>query len=943
MSMTSTSRWNGKRGRWLALAGILLAANSGYLAAAGDPWFFYFGNVLLHVLLGLGLVVPFLAWLWSRRHDAMVAASGLLLVAGGVFGALLLRGNTLDKRHILWTHIALSALGLIGMLLAHRQHRHRPLWKTAAAVALLGLLAIPAARTWGSLGPDPRDTIENRPAPVEMAAEAMGGADGPFFPSSVHTRNGDTVPSSVYLKSESCARAGCHPDVYDQWESSAHHFSSFNNQWYRKSIEYMQEVNGITPSKWCGGCHDPAILQSGMMDRPIEEVVHTEEAQAGLGCTACHMISAVRSTMGQGDYEITIPPLHDLATSDHPVLQWVHDFLVKVDPEPHRRTFIKPFFRGDDAAEYCSACHKVHLDVPVNNYRWLRGFNTYDNWQASGVSGFGARSFYYPPEPRNCLDCHMPRVASDDAANKDGYVASHRFAAANTALPIANQDEEQLEAVISFLTARQVTVDIFGMTEARAIEELERERAEQEGGSIATTFAVGEEQGMVIGAGGASDGEAVDILAPLDRIPATVRRGDSTRIDVVVRTRGVGHFFPSGTVDAFDCWLELRAEDEQGRVVFWSGMADEASPVEPGAHFYRSLMIDARGNPINKRNASSARAVVYVRLIPPGAADTVHFRLDIPDWVGDELTLTAKLNYRKFTWFNTNWAYAGVPDPEQEGAEFSAHFDDRDFVFTGDLSRVSGELKEIPQLPIVTMAEHSTTLRVIDRGETLPDMASPPIESTDRERWNDYGIGLLLQGNLRAAQHAFHQVTAIEPDYVDGWVNLARVGLAEGDLEGASANLERALELEPDLARAHFFVGLRDKALGDYPEALRRFRLVVEQYPKDRVVRNQIARVLFLQRDYAAAVAELDVVFSIDPEDLMGHYTAMLAHRGLGDLESSEHHQALYERFKADEASQILTGEYRERHPDDNNERQSVHEHTSVPLEEVAAFLAAAS
>jgi len=46
-------------------------------------------------------------------------------------------------------------------------------------------------------------------------------------------------------------------------------------------------------------------------------------------------------------------------------------------------------------AEFCSTCHKVHLDVPVNHYRWFRGFNEYDNWQASGVSGQGARSFYY--------------------------------------------------------------------------------------------------------------------------------------------------------------------------------------------------------------------------------------------------------------------------------------------------------------------------------------------------------------------------------------------------------------------------------------------------------------------------------------------------------------------------------------------------------------------
>jgi hypothetical protein len=37
-------------------------------------------------------------------------------------------------------------------------------------------------------------------------------------------------------------------------------------------------------------------------------------------------------------------------------------------------------------------------------------------------------------------------------------------------------------------------------------------------------------------------------------------------------------------------------------------------------------------------------------------------------------------------------------------------------------------------------------------------------------------------------------------------------------------------------------------------------------------------------------------------------------------------------RFKADEASQTITGPYRQLHPEDNNERQSVHEHVSVPL-----------
>ena len=139
---------------------------------------------------------------------------------------------------------------------------------------------------------------------------------------------------------------------------------------------------------------------------------------------------------------------------------------------------------------------------------------------------------------------------------------------------------------------------------------------------------------------------------------------------MVVRTRKVGHFFPGGTVDAFDVWVELEALDDRGRSIFHSGaVADEGrGPVEPGAHFYRSLLLDEHGNPINKRNAWAARAMAYVRLIPPGAADTVHYRFVVPQDVSGKITLRVKVNYRKFAWWNTQFAFAGVRDPNDAAA-----------------------------------------------------------------------------------------------------------------------------------------------------------------------------------------------------------------------------------------------------------------------------------
>ena len=122
-----------------------------------------------------------------------------------------------------------------------------------------------------------------------------------------------------------------------------------------------------------------------------------------------------------------------------------------------------------------------------------------------------------------------------------------------------------------------------------------------------------------------------------------------------------------------------------------------------------------------------------------------------------------------------------------------------------------------------------------------------------------------------------------------------------------------------------------EKADGDYPAAIASLRRVIEQYPRDRVALNQLARILFLSRDYAESLKVLAEVGKVDPEDLQMHYTAMLAHRGAGNLEAAARAETLFKRFKAEESAQALTGDRRRANPEENNERQMIHEHVGVP------------
>ncbi|HXY03250.1 MAG TPA: multiheme c-type cytochrome, partial [Terriglobales bacterium] len=373
--------------RLLSAGLIFLVASAAYLYTFPQSNVLYAVIVLLHAVVGVITAVLLVIFLKSlfRGTNNITRVGWLLLLAGGIIGLVLIKtGTPRSEWSLLYAHILIS-LASAGILFAEWTGKRS--WHANAGIRVgLSLAMIAAvgfgARYWRESRWQSDARIQNPTMPPGTMNGEGDGPEGPFFPSSAQVYGHQKISSKFFMESDSCKR--CHQDIYNQWFSSAHHFSSFNNQWYRKSIEYMQDTIGTKPSKWCGGCHDPAVLYSGLMDTPIKQIVHRPESQAGLGCMMCHSIAHVKSTMGQADFYLEYPKLHELAATKNSVVRWAHDFLVNLNPEPHRRVFLKPFMR-EQTAEFCSSCHKVHLDVPVNHYRWIRGFNEYDNWQASGV------------------------------------------------------------------------------------------------------------------------------------------------------------------------------------------------------------------------------------------------------------------------------------------------------------------------------------------------------------------------------------------------------------------------------------------------------------------------------------------------------------------------------------------------------------------------------
>ncbi|MCP5119281.1 MAG: hypothetical protein GY953_51425, partial [bacterium] len=243
---------------------LLLVANSGYLAAVVSPSLFYMGNVLAHLVLGLTVAAGFLGMLArdaALRRDLRLPAA--LFGVSAVLGLfLIVAHNTYNNRWALWLHIATAVAGTLA-LLPYLRRRAAGYEKTLRAlVCAAAVLAVAMVALNGAAGPD--QAIHN-PTVTPLSMEEEGaGPDSPFWPSSADTSVGGVVPSEFFLSSERCGE--CHIDIYEQWKSSVHHFSSFNNRFYAASIEHMQEIAGTKGSRWCAGCHDHAMLFSGKFD-----------------------------------------------------------------------------------------------------------------------------------------------------------------------------------------------------------------------------------------------------------------------------------------------------------------------------------------------------------------------------------------------------------------------------------------------------------------------------------------------------------------------------------------------------------------------------------------------------------------------------------------------------------------------------------------------------
>lgn len=867
---------------WLWAGAALLAVNSAYLAVSDGPGWLHLVNILLHPLLGVGVAVAALLGRWRCGGSWRSAGALLLLAAAGGGGLSVVLGRSGVAGALVWGHAVLGLAGLVSLFVAAAPARSRSrFWKLGAAsltALVLGVALTHLARV--RAGEEERLFV-NLPVALSMAEAAQGGAEGSFYPSPARTGEGGLLPAAAFAEAEACGR--CHAEEVAEWSASPHRFSGLDNPWYRRTFEAMRRDRGPVPARWCAGCHTPALLLSGLADRAPEEVAATPAARAGVSCTVCHGMTAVRDSTGQGGFELRIPTLHTLALGSSRWQRTLYDLYVRLDPGAHRAAYSRPLRDHAGTPEMCAACHAGYLTEELNGDGIMPYFDDYFLWRSSSTSGQGIGRSIVFPEPQTCVDCHMRRRDEAGAVGR-----SHRFAAANTALPAWQGDGRQLDAVTKVLTGGQVGVDLFALREVAAE-----------------------------GSDSPAPGEGV--YAPLDRVSPVLPRGREVLLDAMVRNFGVGHGFPGGKLDLQDVWVELEGVAEDGRTFFVSGAAGEGAEPDPGVHRYGHRWVGADGSSIDHHDVWNARAVAWSRVVEPGDSDLIRFRLRVPESAGAALTLTVRLRHRALRPAFHRWVFASLDE-------------------------------EPPRLPVVTLAEETVTLPVATAGRsplappsTSAPPASPPTPG-EADRWRAYGLALLLRGDFRDAVAALRRAVELAPDDTMARVVLAWAARGARDLPLAWRTLEEALareeerlavggadgEVWPELGRVRLSLGLMEVIDGSREKAFEHLRFCARHFPRDVSILRFLANQLFEEGDFEGAAELYRKVLALEPLDQRSHFGLMQSLTAVEQLEQAEVHRRIFTALRRDQ-EEAPVQRFFEAHPGEAADQRMGHVHRPLP------------
>ena len=642
------------------------------------------------------------------------------------------------------------------------------------------------------------------------------GKDNLSLPGNAAIEGNDFIQPGAFPEAEYCGH--CHEEAYHQWRQALHS-NSFRTPFYRTSVNILIRTEGIEYSRHCDSCHNPIAVLSGALTTDS----HVDRAfdKDGLTCATCHSIQRLQSTSGNGGYVMGVPAVMvDEKGNRIPGKVPFGDILQH--PERHAQAVMQPFYK---TPEFCAACHKANLPSTLNDYKFIRAFTVYDEWQNSKFSNRNPLTFYsagFTP----CQSCHMPRVAATlpDYGAKAGLLASHRWLAGNTAVPFYYGFDEQLEKTIEFLKRGTfLNVDIFALKKA-------------------------------------SDDT---IIAPLGSVPFRLEPNDMVQAYVVIQNKNIGHSLIPEVRDLYEAWVEVMVKDASGKDIYHSGYLKPDGMLDTRAHSFTNRPVNLSGEFVDNHKVATIHSMAYDNSIQSGRSALVRYEFQVPPDPKGPLSITVRVNYRHLRQSYLNNVF-GPDHPLYPVVELASRTrtlrmgmndptppepgDNQDWMRWNNVA--IGFLDQQQYSDAIEAFDHVVKLRP-DYDDGYVNVGLTYIE------WEKYSL----------ARPVLEKALELHPDYARALYYLALVERREGHPEAEVANLQRVVEQYPQSRDARRELGIAYYQQHRSDEAVAQFEALQAIDPDDVAAHYNLA-ILYRRKGMKAEAATQAALYAtkrIDP------------------------------------------------------------------------------
>ena len=686
-----------------------------------------------------------------------------------------------------------------------------------------GLVAIAVFAGAGSLAlvsswaqSDPHSARQAYDAKIRATYNFHFGPGKIATPGNAAVEGNRFLPPQAFLPASYCGR--CHQEAYAQWRQALHS-NAFRTPFYRASVNILLRTRGIEFTRHCDSCHNPIAVVSGALTENSQ--VDRSFDQDSITCTTCHSIQKLESTNGNGSFVFGVPSAM-VDEDGNRIPGMVPDEEIKQHPDRHSRAVMKDFYR---TPEFCAACHKANLPEPLNDYKFIRAFTVYDEWQNSKFSQRNPLTFYAAGFT-TCQDCHMPRekLKLEDYGAKHGTLASHRWPAGNTAVPFYYGFDEQLQKTIAFLkSGMYLNVDLFGLMKS-------------------------------------SDGS---MIAPLGTEPFHLAPNEIVQMMVVIQNKNIGHSLVPEVRDLYEPWVEFVVRDAAGHEIYHSGFLKPDGELDERAHSFTNRPVNMDGSFVDNHKVWTIHSVAYDNTIQAGRSALVRYEFRIPAGARGPLTVTARVDYRHLrqTYLNN---VLGADHPAYPVVELASR---TRTLNTGDNPATPPDPQDNP----VWMRWNNLGIAYLDQLQYADAMHAFEQVVRLRPDYPDGHINIaqtyIEWEKYSAARSSLEQALALSPNNARALYYLALVERREGHYDEEVADLQRVVTQYPQARDARRELGIAYYQRHEYDEARDQFEALQRIDPDDLAAHYNLA-VLYRRmgmKDKAAEQAAAFATKQVDP------------------------------------------------------------------------------